>query len=642
MFKPSFTEQSKRAKPSSQLEAMFKINEGLRLLQAGQQPDQNSSSGTVAEQIQQQGIAALNQPQESPEMLSEGPPEGFQGSSEAIQNTVNTPMGQVAMQANIAEQMKAAQQQQMQQQLMQMASQQPQQMAQGGIAALSANNMNFRHGGVVGFDGSAESFVGTNPELEATNENKSNLDIKKLLTYLGLPIAGAADVVSLPINAIRKLEESFNTPEFQRKGVSFSPASDALRRLGGIAEETKPPQQDAAAAQRNIEAREKIRALERAAIPEEQAAPRQPAPMAIPRPQAMPRQQTMQPPERAGLASLMPALGKVDLSGFEADKQAALAATKQQEQNLPTAYTRQQLKAEREAAAKDFGVDLYGTEAKTRIAALEKEFADQSAARAEANKSRGMDNLITMLTNSGGAPTLFAGLAKGTQAYQAAEKLQKADDAIWSGKKLEFMEKMGTQRDLLNERNKAMMLGDLATVRDRDEKIRTSKNEILSQLSSVYTNSMGPIVQAKIHEATNATNLAISQQRKSDEAANRAAMREGQEFSAIQSRITQNAQTSANIIKAMQSAFDTEHGPQQKIVGMGIKLPGDAQKRLEDAQAAHKAEMAKEIQRAANENYKLEHYQWLRAGKAAGQPEPVKPSMDGSNPADNLIIRQKK
>ena len=585
MFKPSFTEQSKRAKPSSQLEAMFKINEGLRLLQTGQQSDQNSPSGTVAEQIQQQGIAALNQPQESPEMPSEGPPEGFQSYGEAIQNTVNTPMGQVAMQANIAEQMKAAQQQQMQQQLMQMASQQPQQMASGGIAALSANNMrNFQRGGVVGFNGEDRSSV--------TEEEKKDPSFYERLSE-----------DSLLKKAVKFLSDrEKDIKAFENRGQV---TGDDLTKFYA-----KPEQLYS------------IPKLPPMAVPE--IAPSEPeAPVSKPPinpPMARPN------PATGGLGSLMPALGKVDLSGFEADKQAALAATKQQEQNLPTAYTRQQLKAEREAAAKDFGVDLYGTEAKTRIAALEKEFADQSAARAEANKSRGMDNLITMLTNSGGAPTLFAGLAKGTQAYQAAEKLQKADDTIWSGKKLEFMEKMGTQRDLLNERNKAMMLGDLATVRDRDEKIRTSKNEILSQLSSVYTNSMAPTVQAKVHEATNATNLAISQQRKSDEAANRAAMREGQEFSAIQSRITQNAQTSANIIKAMQSAFDTEHGPQQKIVGMGIKLPGDAQKRLEDAQAAHKAEMAKEIQRAANENYKLEHYQWLRAGKAAGQPEPVKPS----------------
>jgi len=466
---------------------------------------------------------------------------------------------------------------------------------------LTAKNMKFQRGGVVGFNGENTSSV------PAAEERKD------------------------PSFYERLSEESL-----LKKAVKF--LSDREKAVKAFENRDQVTGDDLTKFYAKPEQLYSIPKLPPLAVPE--IAPSEPeAPVSKPPinlPMARPN------PATAGLGALASSLGKVDLSGFEADKQAALAAVRKQEENLPTAYTMQKLKAEKEAAAKDFGVDLYGAESKARIAALEKEFADQSAARAEANKSRGMDNLITMLTNSGGAPTLFAGLAKGTQAYQAAERMQKAEDLVWGGKKLEFMEKMGAQRDLLNERNKAMMLGDLATVRDRDEKIRTSKNDILSQLSSVYTHSMAPTVQAKIHEATNATNLAISQQRKSDEAANRAVMREGQEFSAIQSRITQNAQTSANIIKAKEHAFETEYGPQQKIVGMGVKLPGDAQKRLEDAQAAHKVEIAKEIQRAANENYKLEHYQWLRAGKAAGQPEPVKPSMDGSNPADNLIIRQKK
>jgi hypothetical protein len=583
MYKPSFAEPSKKAEASEPLKALFKINAGLRELQESKQPELNQSAPSVAQQIQQQGIAALNSP-EAP--------------GEAIQMATNTPMGKMAMQANVANQIKAAEQARAQQALMQMASQQPQPMARGGIAALSANNMKFQRGGVVGFNGEDRSSV--------TEEEKKDPSFYERLSEDSL---------------LKKAVKFLSDREKATKAFETREQPDALWRGPPIATPQSPTEQ--------------LRAFERQqtqstpqAAPQvaPQAAP-QAAPGAAPLAMQRPNVPMARPsPSAGGLGSLMPALGKVDLSGFEADKQAALAAARKQEENLPAAYTMQKLKAEKEAAAKDFGVDLYGAESKARIAALEKEFADQSAARAEANKSRGMDNLITMLTNSGGAPTLFAGLAKGTQAYQAAERMQKAEDLVWGGKKLEFMEKMGAQRDLLNERNKAMMLGDLATVRDRDEKIRTSKNDILQQLSSVYTNSMAPTVQARIHEATNATNLAISQQRKSDEAANRAAMREGQEFSAIQSRITQNAQTSANIIKAMQSAFETEHGPQQKIVGMGVKLPGDAQKRLEEAQAAHKAEIAKEIQRAANENYKLEHYQWLRAGKAAGQPEPVKPS----------------
>ncbi len=621
MNKSFFEEQSKKAEVPSDLRALFKINAGLQELQKSkQQPEQSEQlpSGTVAQQIQQQGIAALNQP-----------PEAAVTPSPAVQTTPDTPMGDVAMQANVGQQIQAAEQEKMQQQMQQMmqqqmASQQPQQMARGGIAALTANNMrNFQRGGVVGFNGLMGEFVEA-PQTEVSSEEKRAADLKKLLAAIGMPFAGGADVLGLPINAVRALAAA-TTPEWKRKAensdVSFSPISDALRRFGK-GEEAKPPAPTEQ--EPRISPTEQLRAFElqqQAALAAPQAAPKAPPQMLPQRPPATPRPT----PAEGGIASLMPAAPRADFAAFEADKAAALAAAR--EQILPTAQTVQQRRASREAEAKAAGVDLYGTEAKDRIAAREKEFANLSAARDEANKDRAKQNLITMLVNSGGESSLFAGLAKGTKAYQAAEKLQKAEDLIWGGKKIEFMQNIDNQRELINERNKATLLGDIAAVNQIDEAIRVGKNNISTQVADVYSKSMDRNAQAAISAATNATQVAIQKMRQQDEAANRAAAREGASFAALQSRINQNAQTSSNIIKAMQNDFNTKNELAENLTKAGIKLPGGAaaQKAYDDAKAAHNAAIAAEINRAASENYKLEYYQWVKGGKAAGLPEPTKP-----------------
>lgn len=600
MNKSFFEEQSKKVEVPSDLRALFKINAGLQELQKSKQqpePSGQPPSGTVAQQIQQQGIAALNQP-----------PEAAVTPSPAVQTTPDTPMGDVAMQANVGQQIQAAEQQKMQQQMQQMmqqqmASQQPQPMARGGIAALTANNMrNFQRGGVVGFYSGGDARTLGGGELPAGFHTPEPEEQRR---YLELSPSDLPEIRAYKI---------LNNKELIAKAYA-----DPSRDQDIIKEFLQQAPSQTAAQQPPLTA-------------PPQAAPqvtRQAIPQAIPqRPPAPPR------PAEGGLASLMPAAPKTDFAAFEADKAAALAAAR--EQILPTAQTVQQRRASREAEAKAAGVDLYGTEAKDRIAAREKEFANLSAARDEANKDRAKQNLITMLVNSGGAPSLFAGLAKGTQAYQAAEKLQKAEDLIWGGKKIEFMQNIDNQRELINERNKATLLGDISAVNQIDEAIRVGKNNISAQVADVYSKSMDRNAQAAISAATNATQVAIQKMRQQDEAANRAATREGASFAALQSRINQNAQTSSNIIKAMQNDFNTKNELAENSIKMGIKLPGGAaaQKAYEDAKAAHNAAIAAEINRAASENYKLEYYQWVKGGKAAGLPEPTKPPELSQNTAD--------
>jgi hypothetical protein len=331
-------------------------------------------------------------------------------------------------------------------------------------------------------------------------------------------------------------------------------------------------------------------------------------------------------PAAGGLGSLAPALGKVDLSDFEADKQAALAAIQSQRGNLAKPQTPQQLRALPEAEAKALGIDLYGAETKARLAAEEREFANLSAARAEANKSRGMDNLITMLTNSGGAPTLFAGLAKGTQAYQAAEKLQKADDLIWGGKKLEFMRDINKQKDLLNERNKAMMLGDIATSRKLDEEYRAGQNSIYKQVAEVQLNSADKKAQAAIQAATNGTQLAIARMKEQADAASRQLSRDGRDANAIEQRILENSRINATANKMLDEVFQKNNALDvtiDQIPGGGKRKPED-QARWDAVKAAHAAEKAKQSKFFEEQNYNLQYRKWLMFDKQIGLPEPVK------------------
>jgi hypothetical protein len=606
MNTPFFAEQSRKAEASEPLKALFKINAGLQELQRSQQAESNQApSGTVAQQIQQQGLAALNQSSEAP--------------GEVIQNVPNTPMGEVAMRANVADQIKAAQQAQLQKQLMQMASQQPQQMARGGIASLSARNMKFQHGGVVGFNGTMGEFVEA-PQSEVIDEPKKASDLKKLLAYAGLPVTGAIDVLSLPVNTVRALAAA-STPEWKRKAegsdVSFTPISDALRRAGGVTEDKQEPKPTEGPRL----SLEQLRALERQVS--------QTTPQATPQaaPQAAPAQRLNFParPSTGGLGSLATALGKVDLSAMEADKKAALDAVNEQQKNLPTAYTTQQLRAEREADAKALGVDLYGAESKARTAALEKEFANQEAARTEANKSRGMDNLITMLTNSGGAPTLFSGLARGTQAYQAAERLQKADDLIWGGKKLEFMDKINNQRELINERNKAMLLGDIATKNDRDEKIRISKNDIQRQIADLQSKSMSEKGLAAIHQATNAVNLSIAQMKAHADAESRKLATESRDINAIESRILENSRINATANKLLDDTFRKNNPAKTAEDDAGFKRSPEEQKKWDAVKSAHEEEKAKQNKFFEDQNYNLQYRKWLLSDRLIGLPEPLKP-----------------
>jgi hypothetical protein len=593
MNKSFFEEQPKKAEVPSDLMALFKINAGLQELQKSKQqpePSGQPPSGTVAQQIQQQGIAALNQS-----------PEAAVTPSPAVQTTPDTPMGDVAMQANVGQQIQAAEQEKMQQQMQQMmqqqmASQQPQPMARGGIAALTANNMrNFQHGGVVGFNGEGRSSVSEEEEKKDQpwyNYFQEGALLRKLGNFLSEREKNVKEFETRDQVTGEDLKKFYAKPEQLYSIPKLAPVD--------IPEVNQPPQ----------------------VVPQNESLPRPPA---SPRPA----------PAEGGIASLMPAAPRADFAAFEADKAAALAAAR--EQILPTAQTVQQRRASREAEAKAAGVDLYGTEAKDRIAAREKEFASLSAARDEANKDRAKQNLITMLVNSGGESSLFAGLAKGTKAYQAAEKLQKAEDLIWGGKKIEFMQNIDNQRELINERNKATLLGDIAAVNQIDEAIRVGKNNISAQVADVYSKSMDRNAQAAISAATNATQVAIQKMRQKDEEANRAATREGASFAALQSRINQNAQTSSNIIKAMQNDFNTKNELAENSIKMGIKLPGGAaaQKAYEDAKAAHNAAIAAEINRAASENYKLEYYQWVKGGKAAGLPEPTKPPEVAQKPSGN-------
>jgi len=605
MNKSFFEEQSKKAEVPSDLRALFKINAGLQELQKSKQqpePSGQPPSGTVAQQIQQQGIAALNQP-----------PEAAVTPSPAVQTTPDTPMGDVAMQANVGQQIQAAEQQKMQQQMQQMmqqqmASQQPQPMARGGIAALTANNMrNFQRGGVVGFFNGGEARTLGGGELPPGFNSPEKPEEQQ---YLELNPFDPPEIRAYKTLKNRELlAKAYNDPS-RDQDMLKEYLQQSLSRAPQAAPQADQKQTPPAAP--------------RQAAPESASAPMMSGAKygaSAPPPQPAPAE--------GGIASLMPAAPRADFAAFEKDKAAALAAAR--EQILPTAQTVQQRRASREAEAKAAGVDLYGTEAKDRIAAREKEFASLSAARDEANKDRAKQNLITMLVNSGGESSLFAGLAKGTKAYQAAEKLQKADDLIWGGKKIEFMQNIDNQRELINERNKATLLGDIAAVNQIDEAIRIGKNTIATQISDVYSKSMDRNAQAAISAATNATQVAIAKMKERADIESRKLAKEGQNINALESRILENSRLNATTNKLLDESFRKNNPENSAYDAAGIKRKPEEQAKWDAIKAAHENEKAKQTKFFEEQNYNLQYRKWLMFDKQLGLPEPAKPdfSEDG-------------
>ena len=543
-----------------ELKALMQITAGLSKLKESKQSPADSSGKppmTVADQMQQQGIAALGQDQSM-------------SFPEVVQNVPSTPMQQAAMQAGIGSQIKAREQAEAQQAAIQMAQAQqqaPQQMARGGIAELPARNMqNFQRGGVVAFNGEKQSWVDSFPEEALIR------DIAKFLSK------SDDSIKDYDAQQRAKFEQLYPIPQTT---IELGPRPEVIG--------------------------------EEAASPPGKATP----PVVQP---AMTQQMPRAASPKAGLASL-PVANRVD------EKEAlALAALQSKVEQQPK--TTEQMRAQREAEAQATGVDLYGKESKARTSAFEQEFANQEAARAEANKSRGMDNLITMLTNSGGAPTLFAGLAKGTQAYQAAEKLQKADDLIWGGKKLQFMEKINEQKDLLNERNKAMMIGDINTANQIDEAIRLSKNQTKQQVADVYKESMKESNQAAIHAATNASNLAIAKLKADSEAASRKLAKEGQDYNAMESRILENSKLNSAANKLLDAQFDALLPVKiEKIKDLSKEQRSpEAQAKWDAMKADHEAAKQKQSAFFDKQNYDVSYRKWMMFDKALGLPEPINPA----------------
>ena len=498
------------------LAAMAKINEGLRMLQEAKANAPQSAPGTVSDQLAQQGIAALQGPQ--------APQEQPEEMGQAVQTSApQTPTGQMAMQANVGAQIQQQQQQQQQQQgqqaAMQLAQQQkPQGMAHGGIAALRSDNMrHFKEGGVLGFQGIGDQGQKV-PKPEA--EEKSLYEripeesgLKKLLRFLS------------------KREEDIAAREKTRYPVA------------------KPPVE-----------------TEKKSLPEDlitrpidfgvgEGFPESPSPLETrPIDFGVGKGFGGEPSAQPG-ASSNRGLGQLQQlqKQMADDKAQALALADATER--PKVKTLPEIRATQESEAKAMGVDLYGAKQEARVAGLEQEFAKQEAARNEANKGRGMDNLITMLTNTKGSPSFFGSLAHGVNTAQAAEKQQRAEDAAFGGKKLEFMEAINTKRDLMNDRNKALLMGNIAEVTRLNEALRDANNGVLKVKSDIFKESMKEGNQRLISASDNATKMAVENMRTAAHNESMKADREAKDFNQIQSRIAENEKIKNAAVKVKTDQF---------------------------------------------------------------------------------------
>ena len=191
MYQP----QQNQAKISPGLSALME----LQRTAAATTPD---GTPTIASQVAQKVQGMQGQGQEQPQA-----PQGIAGIAPNLPPQIQN--------ALVGGQIQQQQQQQAQQAMMQMAQQQaaaqkppgPLQLAQGGIAALPADNMHnmgrYAHGGVIGFAGDGEEGSKV-PKSDKEKEAEAKQILMDQLNLMRLP-AAAADVFQAPVAGLANL-----------------------------------------------------------------------------------------------------------------------------------------------------------------------------------------------------------------------------------------------------------------------------------------------------------------------------------------------------------------------------------------------------------------------------------------------------
>lgn len=112
------------------------------------------------------------------------------------------------------------------------------------------------------------------------------------------------------------------------------------------------------------------------------------------------------------------------------------------------------------------------------IATQRQRFEDAENARREALKGQGMENLISFLTRSGGAGSLFGGLAQASRGMEPIIAAQRAAEQAANEKKIQYFDLLDQRKETVEGLKLAALKGDADRVAAETARLRAVDAEI--------------------------------------------------------------------------------------------------------------------------------------------------------------------
>lgn len=409
---------------------------------------------------------------------------------------------EAAQQAQIAGQIQAERERKMAEAIRQMAAQQA---TQGqGIAGLPAD-VNMAEGGIVGYNGEERSDV----ELDVTQRIKQALS----RLYAGIETDYMKRAGATPEMIAEKLGRS----PFAVEGAPPASASPASAPPANAQPSSKPPYIP--------EVSDRRLDIPSGGIVSPGMADRK---MGTQRVGGQGVAQT-RPTQTAPGASASSASDQVGISqltqpGWASYLQAALDANRAQV--LPEKVTAQGAEDMRRAEMIRRGIDPdYYKVRQREIDALQASYAKEEADRSKLVEQRGLENLISFLTRSGGAGSLFGGLAQGARGMEPIIEKQRLSDQEFRRLTMERQKAISDSRAAIQQFREAQAIGDLKTQADSKKEYNEAINKQKAAEATLQAGVVAPLIQAdtaalnresqeRIAKWNNATQRAVADARK--------------------------------------------------------------------------------------------------------------------------------
>jgi hypothetical protein len=364
------------------------------------------------------------------------------------------------------------------------APQGPVQMAGGGLTSGNAGSaMKFAEGGIIGFKegGKGDKYETPYDRARREAEEEGTAGLGNALLYGSAPVAAAGDIAALPISLLRNMFYSGQgeapgwTPlsDMRARALQGDRMNNAVERNAATTEDTPgPTEKDVLAAMQsqapNGTGKPYVGMLGAGVQP----------PATVARPTSA--------PAAGGIAQRAPsAVGAPAPAGLGSSSIAAML--QKQLGKEPVAPTAEGAAKSVQDINKQFGLD-------TPAGKEERELIAQMRAQREGQmQDRGLQNLITYLTNARGS-NLGETFASGTRASQAEIEKQRADDLAHSQKMYEMVSG-------LNKANRAEQVGSAgkaATLFGEEQKsaAEADRNR-LTALANIHHTDVASAAQIK-------------------------------------------------------------------------------------------------------------------------------------------------